>query len=97
MKTSLIRTVTVGFGISPNQFPVGKSRTVTAGKEFHLALKFYAAKIHNFLILCYILLHFFNKMKSRVTIAAIASTIGTTRGTTHTSWRPLISIVVALP
>ena len=52
MKTSLIRTVTVGFGISPNQFPLRKSRTVTAGKEFHLALKFSTAKIHKILILC---------------------------------------------
>lgn len=35
--SSLIQTVTVGFGITPNQ-PVG-SQTFTAGQELHLAPK----------------------------------------------------------
>ena len=35
-KTSSIRTVTVGFGISPNQLSLAD---YTAGEEFHLAPK----------------------------------------------------------
>lgn len=72
-----IKNVPVGLGEPAFQ----KFNAVLA----HAMMTINAAKIHNILILRYILLHFFNKMKSSVTIAAIASTIGSTRGTTHTS------------
>lgn len=42
--SSAIRTITVGFGIAPNQFPE-EVADYTAGKEFHLTLKISGAKL----------------------------------------------------
>jgi hypothetical protein len=43
-----------------------------------------------------VLIYFVNQIKSANTIAAIASTIGTARGTTH-GWRPFPVISVIFP
>lgn len=37
--SSIIRTLTVGTGITPVQSPKGESRTITAGRELHPAPK----------------------------------------------------------
>ena len=37
--TSSIQTVTVGFGVSPNQSSIEESRTVTAGRDLRPAPK----------------------------------------------------------
>lgn len=45
----------------------------------------------------YKVLVLFNKTESSITIAASASTIGTARGTTQGSWRPLPIISTSSP